>query len=146
MTRRSLPLLKPNSLRVHKNLKEMSMLQLANVLTAIAALIHFGLMIAEMFFWKQPIVHERLDYKEPDVTRVAPIVANAGLYNGFIASGLVWGLISSVQHSSISVFFLVCVIIAGLYGAVTLRPTTLIIQTLPAIAALICVWLSSPIL
>jgi uncharacterized membrane protein len=49
------------------------MSQAANILTAIAALIHFGLMIAEMFFWEQPIVHERLNYKEPDFTRVAPI-------------------------------------------------------------------------
>ena len=121
------------------------MLQLAHVLIAIAALIHFGLMIAEMFFWKQPFVHERLGYKEPDATKVAPIIANAGLYNGFIASGLVWGLISDAQHYAISIFFLACVIIAGLYGAVTLRPTTLIIQTLPGIAALICVWLSRPI-
>jgi putative membrane protein len=120
------------------------MLQLANVLTAIVALIHFGLMIGEMFFWKKPLIHERLGYKEPDATKVAPIVANAGLYNGFIASGLVWGLISSAQHYSISIFFLACVIIAGLYGAVTLRPTTLILQTLPAIAALICVWLTRP--
>ena len=83
------------------------MSQAANVLMAIAALIHFGLMIAEMFFWKSPLIHERLDYKEPDATKVVPIVANAGLYNGSIASGLVWGLISSAQHYSISVFFLV---------------------------------------
>ena len=122
------------------------MLQLAHVLTAIAALIHFALMIAEMFFWRNPLIHKRLDFEEPDATKLAPIVANAGLHNGFIASSLVWGLISGVEGYSIKLFFLACVIIAGLFGAVTLKPTTLLIQTVPGVAALICVWLSRPIL
>jgi putative membrane protein len=122
------------------------MLQLANGLTAIAALIHFALMIGEIFFWKQPIIHERLGFNLIEATKAAAIVANAGLYNGFIASGLTWGIISGAKGYPIKTFFLICVIIAGLFGAVTLRPTTLIIQTLPAIAALICVWLSRPTL
>jgi putative membrane protein len=120
------------------------MSQAANVLTAITALIHFALMIGEIFFWKQPIIHERLGYNLPEATQVAAIVANAGLYNGFIASGLTWGILSGPEGYSIKIFFLACVIIAGLFGAVTLRPTTLLIQTLPGVAALICVWLSRP--
>ena len=115
------------------------MLQLANVLTAITALIHFGLMIAEMFFWKQPIIYTRLDFNFIEAAKVAAIVANAGLYNGFIASGLTWGLISGPKDYPIKTFFLVCIIIAGLFGAVTLKPTTLLIQTVPGVAALICV-------
>jgi putative membrane protein len=122
------------------------MLQVANILIAITALIHFGLMIGEMFFWKKPFIHKRLDYEEPDVTRVAPIVANAGLYNGFIGSGLTWGLMSGAESYPIKTFFLVCVIIAGLYGAATLKRTTLIIQTLPGIASPVFVWLSRPTL
>ncbi len=120
------------------------MSQAANISMAIVAFIHFALMIAEMFFWKNPLIYKRLGFEEPDATKVAPIVANAGLYNGFIASGLVWGLISGTESYSIKLFFLACVAIAGLFGAFTLKPTTLIIQTLPAIAALICVWLSRP--
>jgi putative membrane protein len=88
----------------------------------------------------------RLGFNLTEATKAAAIVANAGLYNGFIASGLTWGIISGTKGYPIKIFFLTCVIIAGLFGAVTLRPTTLIIQTLPAIAALICVWLSRPTL
>jgi putative membrane protein len=118
------------------------MSQAATILTAIAAIIHYGLMIAEILFWKQPVIHERLDFTLEEALKVAPIVANAGLYNGFIASGLVWSLLSDRNHTSISIFFLSCVIIAGLFGSVTLKPTTLLIQVIPGIAALICVWLS----
>jgi putative membrane protein len=120
------------------------MSQAANVLTAITALIHFALMIAEIFFWKQPFIHERFGFNLTEATKAAAIVANAGLYNGFIASGLTWGIISGPEGSPIKIFFLACVIIAGLFGAVTLKPTTLLIQTLPGVAALICVWLSRP--
>jgi putative membrane protein len=120
------------------------MSQAANVLTAIAALIHFALMIAEIFFWKQPFIHERLGFNLTEATKAAAIVANAGLYNGFIASGLTWGILSGPKGHPIKIFFLTCVIIAGLFGSVTLRPTTLLIQTLPGVAALICVWLSRP--
>jgi putative membrane protein len=120
------------------------MSQAANVLTALTALIHILLMIAEMFFWKQPLIHERLGFTLPTAIQVAPIVANAGLYNGFIGSGLIWGLASGAPGYPIKIFFLVCVIIAGLFGAITLRPTTLIIQTMPALIALILVWLTRP--
>ncbi len=120
------------------------MLQTANVLTAIAILIHFALMIGEIFFWKQPFIHKRLGFNLTEATQAAAIVANAGLYNGFIASGLTWGIISGAKGYPIKTFFLACVIIAGLFGAVTLKPTTLLIQTLPGVAALVCVWLSRP--
>jgi putative membrane protein len=116
----------------------------ANVLTAITTLIHLLLMIAEMFFWKQPLIHERLGFTIPTAIQVAPIVANAGLYNGFISSGLLWGLASGASGYPIKIFFLVCVIIAGLFGAITLKPTTLLIQTAPALLALILVWLTRP--
>jgi putative membrane protein len=116
----------------------------ATLLTALTALIHILLMIAEMFFWKQPLIHERLGFTLPEAIQVAPIVANAGLYNGFIGSGLIWGLASGASGYPIKIFFLVCVIIAGLFGAITLRPTTLLIQTAPALLALIFVWLTRP--
>jgi len=64
-----------------------------------------------------------------EALKVAPIVANAGLYNGFITAGLIWGLVSGKNGDVIKVFFLVCVIIAGIFGAVTLKWTTLLIQT-----------------
>ena len=118
--------------------------QLANIIVAFTALVHIGLMIAEIFFWKQPFIHERLGFTLQEAIKVAPIVANAGLYNGFIGSGLIWGLVSGTKGYPIKIFFLVCVTIAGIFGAVTLRPTTLIIQTLPGVAALFFIWLTRP--
>jgi putative membrane protein len=115
------------------------LLAAANILTALTALMHTLLMIAEIFFWKQPFIHERLGFTVPEAIKVAPIVANAGLYNGFIGSGLIWGLASGTSGTPIKIFFLVCVIIAGLFGAITLRPTTLLIQATPALLALIFV-------
>jgi putative membrane protein len=88
----------------------------------------------------------RLCFNLTEATKAAAIVANAGLYNGFIASGLTWGILSGSEDYPIKIFFLAYVIIAGLFGALTLKPTTLLIQTLPGIAALICVWLSRPML
>jgi putative membrane protein len=74
--------------------------------------------------------------------QVAPIVANAGLYNGFLVAGLIWGLRSGARGYQIKTFFLICVIVAGVFGAVTLRPTTLLLQSAPAGLALLAVWLS----
>lgn len=68
-------------------------------------------------------------------------MANAGLYNGFLAAGLIWGLLSDSGGPRIEVFFLVCVVIAGVFGAVTLKRTTLVLQTLPGALALVAVWI-----
>jgi putative membrane protein len=68
-------------------------------------------------------------------------VANAGLYNGFIAAGLVWSLLSSTHPQDVRFFFLTCVMVAGIFGAATLKtPKTLGLQTLPALVALLLVW------
>lgn len=98
----------------------------------IIAIIHLVISIVEMFFWNNSIIYQRLDYTAELAAKVAPIVANAGLYNGFIAAG--WSAFSN--NKSLSVFFLVCVIIAGIFGALTLKSTTLFIQTLPAFIVL----------
>jgi putative membrane protein len=121
------------------------MSQFANIIVAFTALVHIGLMIIEVFFWKQPFVHERLEFTLQEAVKATPIVANAGLYNGFIGAGLIWSLASGSKGYSVKIFFLICVIIAGIFGAVTLKPTTLIIQTLPALAALLLVWISRPL-
>lgn len=111
----------------------------STIAVAIVGVIHIAISIVEMFFWKTPFVYERLEFTADIASQVAPIVKNAGLYNAFIAAGLLWGAFN--QNRSIRFFFLVCVVIAGLYGAVTLKPTTLLLQTLPATIALIFVWL-----
>ena len=114
----------------------------ANLFVAIVALVEIILCIAEMFFWKEPIIHQRLGYSLEEALKVAPIVANAGLYNGFLAAGLIWGLMSGKTGDAIKVFFLACVIIAGIFGAATLTRTPLLIQTAPGAIALSLLWIS----
>ena len=113
---------------------------ISTIVIALVGVIHVAISVVEMFFWQTPAIYERLGYTDEIARQVTPIVNNAGLYNSFIAAGLFWGAIS--QNISVRLFFLVCVVIAGLYGAVTLKPTTLLFQTLPAVVALIFVWLA----
>lgn len=77
-----------------------------------------------------------------EAIKVAPIVANAGLYNGLITAGLIWGLVSRKNGDAIKVFFLGGVIIAGIFGAATLKWTTLLIQTARGAIAIFLVWIS----
>jgi putative membrane protein len=117
----------------------MQPLAIAAVLTV--ALLHGVIAIVEMFFWKRPRVYTRLKqfgFTQDEANKVAPIVANAGLYNGFMAAGLVWSVVASSQQSAF--FFLACVALAGVYGAATLRRTTLVLQTVPAALAALAVW------
>jgi putative membrane protein len=106
------------------------------------AVIHIAISVAEIFFWTTPLIYQRLDFTAELADKVYPIVQNAGLYNSFIATGLIWGAFAKRDALAIRVFFLICVVIAGVFGAFTLRETTLILQTLPASVALIFVWLA----
>jgi putative membrane protein len=116
--------------------------QIANLFVVIVALVHILLFVVEIFFWKEPVIHQRLGFTLEEALKVAPIVANAGLYNGFLAAGLIWGLMSGKTDDAIKIFFLACVIIAGIFGAVTLTWTPLLIQTAPGAIALFLVWIS----
>ena len=116
------------------------MKKLATVVVLIIAIIHLAIAGVEIFFWMNPIVHERLDLTTDVARQVAPIVKNVGLYNGFIASGLIWGSVTRNNALPIRGFFLTCVIIAGIFGAITLKPTTLVLQTIPAAIALFLSW------
>lgn len=115
--------------------------RVATLLVALVAVIHVAIAVAEMLFWNEPVVHERLDYTLVEARKVAPIVANAGLYNSFLAAGLIWALVSYTPGSNVTIFFLICVIVAGLFGAATLKPTTLVLQTIPGTAALAAAWM-----
>lgn len=116
--------------------------KITNLFVGVVALVHIIILVVEIFFWKEPAIHQRLGFTLEEAIKVAPIVANAGLYNGFLAAGLIWGLISGRTGDAIKVFFLTCVIIAGIFGAVTLKWTTLLIQTAPGAIALFLVWIS----
>lgn len=114
----------------------------ATISILLVAAIHIAISIVEIFLWQNPSVYQRLDFTAEIATKVAPIVQNAGLYNSFIAAGLIWGAFAKSNSLGIGIFFLVCVIIAGVFGALTLRWTTLVLQTLPAFVALALVWLA----
>jgi putative membrane protein len=116
--------------------------KIANLFVVIVALVHILILVVEMFFWKEPVIHQRLGFTLEEAIKVAPIVANAGLYNGFLAAGLIWGLVSGKTGDAIKIFFLACVIIAGIFGAATLTWTPLLIQTAPGAIALFLVWIS----
>jgi putative membrane protein len=125
----------------------MSSPRFSTITVTLVALIHATIAIVEMFFWKHAWAHERLDnlLTSGDVAvKAAPIVTNAGLYNGFIAAGLIWGIARREGGTRIQVFFLVCVLIAGIVGSLTLRDwVPLVIQTVPSALALLAVARSS---
>ena len=118
------------------------MRMIALLLTAFVALSHVGIMILEMFYWNEPIGRE-IFKMTPEVSASSAILAaNQGLYNGFLAAGLVWGLVTG--RRDIKVFFLACVIAAGVYGGLTAKTTILFIQALPGLLALLAVLAARP--
>ena len=109
----------------------------ANLLTLLVAVFHVGILVLEMFFWDHPIGH-KIFAMTPEVAESSAVLAmNQGLYNGFLAAGLFWGLLSS--RRDIKVFFLVCVVVAGIFGGVTAKPSIIFTQALPALIALVLV-------
>ena len=110
---------------------------IANFLTGLVAAIHFGIMILEMFFWNHP-VGQKLFNMTPEVSASSAVLAaNQGLYNGFLAVGLIWGLWSG--RRDVQLFFLGCIIVAGIFGGLTAKTSILLTQALPAFLALVCV-------
>ncbi len=116
------------------------MLLVANILIGIIALLHFGFLSLEMFLWDHPIGRKRFGITPEFSKQSAVLAANQGLYNGFLATGLIWGL--AINSAPIKIFFLSCILVAGVFGGITVRRTILYIQALPALLALIAVLLS----
>lgn len=110
---------------------------IAIVLTALVALLHVGFMVLEMFFWTRPLGRRVFALTEQRARDSAQLAANQGLYNGFLAAGLVWGLL--LGDRGICLFFLGCVVVAGLFGAATVKRSILYVQALPAIFAAVAV-------
>jgi len=107
---------------------------IANVLTGLVALSHFGFLVLEMFFWDHP-VGRRIFGMTPEVSASSAVLAaNQGLYNGFLAAGLVWALWA--DRRELKIFFLGCVGVAGVFGGLTAKASILLTQALPAGLAL----------
>lgn len=110
---------------------------IGNMLTALVAVLHLGFLTLEMFFWDHP-VGRKIFGMTPEVSASSAVLAkNQGLYNGFLAAGLIWGIWKG--RRDVKVFFLLCVVIAGVFGAVTAKTSILFTQALPALIALVCV-------
>ena len=112
----------------------------ANVLVVLVAVLHLGFLALEMFLWDHPFGRKRFGMTPEYSKASATLAANQGLYNGFLAAGLVWGLVAG--DTSIKIFFLVCVVIAGVYGGFTAKRSILYMQALPGLLALIAVFLA----
>jgi putative membrane protein len=118
------------------------MREAANIAVAVVALLHLYFLVLEMFLWTKPIGRRVFGLKPDFAQASASLAANQGLYNGFLAAGLIWGLILGASGDSIKIFFLACVLIAGLFGAATASRKILFVQALPGAIALALVLLS----
>ena len=113
---------------------------IANVLVAVVVAIHVYIVILEMFLWRTPRGLKSFGTTQAFADESATLAANQGLYNGFLVAGLVWGLVASDPVGfQVKVFFLACVIVAGVYGAATVSRRILVVQAVPAAVALIAV-------
>jgi putative membrane protein len=112
----------------------------ANVLVGLVAALHVYILVLEMFLWERE-PGRGLHGFDPGMARAtAPLAANQGLYNGFLAAGLVWGLVAADPTGfRVQVFFLVCVVVAGVFGAATANRRILVAQALPGALALAAV-------
>jgi putative membrane protein len=120
------------------------MAMIANVLVALVALLHIYFLILEMFLWTKPTGLKTFGNSPEKARDSAVLAANQGLYTGFLAIGLLWGLVHPVSGFGfqIKVFFLLCVIAAGVYGAISVSRRILFVQAAPAALALILLYLS----
>nr|WP_323135383.1 DUF1304 domain-containing protein [Dyella silvatica] len=109
----------------------------ANIVVALVALLHVWFLVLEMFLWDTP-TGRRTFKLTPEFSAASKVLAaNQGLYNGFLAAGLIWGLSLGNAGASVKIFFLACVLIAGIYGGLTASRKILLIQALPALIGLI---------
>jgi putative membrane protein len=116
----------------------------AAVMVVIVAGLHLYILVLEMFLWRTPFGRRTFNLTQEVADSSAVLAANQGLYNGFLAAGLLWGLVGYgiVPGRAILSFFLACVIIAGLYGGATVNRRIVLVQSLPAAIALALVWLA----
>ncbi|URJ47603.1 DUF1304 domain-containing protein [Paenibacillus polymyxa] len=116
---------------------------LSSILVGIVALEHVYILILEMFLWTTPRAMRTFGTSKELAEASKSLAANQGLYNGFLAAGLVWGLFypDTVIGQQIQLFFVICVVVAALYGALTANKSILLKQGLPAILALTSLWI-----
>ena len=115
---------------------------LANILIVLVALLHGSFIVLEMFLWNTPTGYKAFRIKPEFAEKTAALAANQGLYNGFLVAGLIWGYFHSSAGFNIHVFFLSCIIVAGVFGACTVNRLIFWVQAFPAIIALVLLFLA----
>ena len=108
----------------------------ANILVVVVALLHLWFMVLEMFLWTKPLGRKTFGLTEAFAQESRSLAANQGLYNGFLVAGLVWGIWLGAAGGPVKIFFLGCVIVAGVFGALTVGRKILWVQALPGAVAL----------
>ncbi len=109
---------------------------IANIIVALIGLLHIYILVLEMFLWDKPVGLRAFGQSKEAAAASKVLAANQGLYNGFLAAGLFWGLSLGVAGTSVKVFFLSCVLIAGIFGAMTASRKILFVQAVPAAVGL----------
>ena len=107
----------------------------ADFLVGLIAVLHVWILVLEMFLWTKPFGLKTFGQSREAAEASKVLAANQGLYNGFLAAGLAWGLISG--DGAVKLFFVACVLVAGIYGGLTAKRSILYVQALPALLALI---------
>ena len=114
----------------------------ANILTALMAALHLYILVLEMFWWDTPKGHKAFGLTPEFAKATKVLAANQGLYNGFLAAGLIWGLALGPAGTAVKLFFLGCIVVAGVYGAATSSKKILFIQGIPGLITLAAVLLA----
>ena len=115
---------------------------IASIVIALIGFLHVYILVLEMFLWDKPAGLRAFGQTREAASASKVLAANQGLYNGFLAAGLFWGLSLGASGTGVKVFFLSCVLIAGLYGAATASRKILFVQAVPAALGLILLFLS----
>ena len=107
----------------------------ASILIGFVALLHVWFLVLEMFLWDKPLGRKIFRLTPEFAAASKRLAMNQGLYNGFLAAGLIWGLYANDFH--VKIFFLACVIVAGIFGGITIGRKVVLVQAFPAIIALV---------
>ena len=116
------------------------MARTADIIIGILAILHGFILVLEMFFWQSPMGLRAFGLTPEFAKATVTLAANQGLYNGFLAAGLAWGLFLGPAGRAIKTFFLLCVLVAGIFGAATVSHRILLIQAIPAALGLFFLW------
>lgn len=131
-----------NTAKPFRSLFPLPMTLVANLVVALIALLHVWFLVLEMFLWTRPSGRRAFGLSKEFAEQSKVLAANQGLYNGFLAAGLLWGLALGQQGRSIVLFFLGCVLVAGLFGGLTATRKVLWIQGLPALVGIVLMLLA----